>query len=81
MFDKRWAQLFIAINIVLIITSPAVVSAKKRHYARSWKDLRELAELDFATAAHLKDMKNSLQPGSSLLEAVERSVVRVEKWP
>ena len=79
MFDKRWVQLFIAFNTVLVITSPAVVSTKKHHYARSWKDVRELAELDFATAAHLKDMKNSLQPGSSLLEAVERLVVRIEK--
>ena len=75
MFDKRWVQLFIAIKIALLITSATAVSTKKRHYARSSKDLRELAELDFATISQLKNLKNSLQRGSSLLETVERLVL------
>ena len=75
MVDKQWIQLLTALNLAIALTFPSTVWAKNRHYARSSKDLRELAEMDLKTMWQLKSLKNTLQQDSSLLQSVKRLVL------
>ena len=68
----RWRIQILAVSVFISIwTWPVTVSALRRHYARSSKDLRELAEQDFKTMLELRSWKDSMKQESALVQIVE----------